>query len=48
MAERRVPSSPAAARLAELAEAEAAQLKDRQRARDAAIRTYDSCGCGYS
>ena len=42
MPERRPPASAAAARLSELAEVEAAELKERQRARDAAIRHYDT------
>ena len=48
MADKRPASSPAAAQLQQLAEQEAAALRERHKARDAAIRQYDSASAAIA
>ena len=48
MPDKRQSSSPAAAQLQELAEQELAQVRERHKARDAAIRQYDSASAAIA
>jgi hypothetical protein len=48
MPDKRPASSPAAAQLQQLAEQEAAALRERHKARDAAIRQYDSASAAIA
>jgi len=48
MPDKRSPSSPRAAQLQQLADQEAASLRERHKARDAAIRQYDTASAAIA